>query len=280
MLPIRVVARAIASVALLTGCSLFPSLDDLSSGGDGGATDGTTSFDSRADAVTNDAAPNPDGSTCTCTNLVSAYRFADKNVLGHDWLGNNDMTSLYGAPKQTSVTPPNHTGNSIQLDGTSSVCIENAFTFDSTADHTLCWWSQPTALSDSTNQFAQACGYDTWTSNSGVDYLWRINNCNSGTAANLQVQKVYALGQWTQICQTYEHTPMKRTVVVNGDTNNKVSVVDKVPIVMSTSSPWCIGSYSGSGGFWTGLIYEPLWFNRVLTDQEIQQVYTRGCCLP
>ena len=71
---------------------------------------------------------------------------------------------------------------------------------------------------------------------------------------------------------------MKRSVVVNGQTNQKTTITDTVPIVENTSN-WCIGSY-GSGGYWTGLIYLPMWFNRVLSDAEIQQVYSSACCLP
>lgn len=41
---------------------------------------------------------------------------------------------------------------------------------------------------------------------------------------------------------------------------------------------WCIGSYVGAG-FWTGLIYKPMWFNRILSDAEIQEIYTNRCCV-
>jgi hypothetical protein len=156
--------------------------------------------------------------------------------------------------------------------------LSSGFTFDSTSDHTLCWWSQPAALADSTNQFAQTCGYDTWTANAGVDYLWCINNCNSGTAANLQVPNVYSIGKWVQICQTYKKATLTRTVVIDGSTSTKHVLVDTVPIVESTSGTWCIGSYSG-GGYWTGLIFRPMWFNRALSDAEIQAVAANGCCL-
>ena len=277
------VAWGIGVLALgAAGCSLFPELGNLSSGDGGQGYDASTGSDSAADSAVEaspavDAGADADAS-CSCTNLVSAYRFSDPNNLGQDFFGNNNMVTLQGKPKQSTSTPNGFGGYSIQLDGSSSVCIASGFTFDSTADHTLCWWSEPTALADSTNQFAQACGYDTWTTNAGVDYLWRINNCNGGTPADLKVPGVYSAGKWVQICQTYTRASLKRTVVLNGQTSNKVSVTDTVPIVMSTSN-WCIGAY-GTGGFWTGLIYRPMWFNRVLSDTEMEQVYARGCCLP
>ena len=159
------------------------------------------------------------------------------------------------------------------------VCITSNFTFDSTSDHTLCWWARPDVLADQTNQFAQQCNYDTWTTNSGADYLWHINNCNGGTASDLQVHDAFAVGTWVEICQTYSRASLLRTVVLNGQTSAKYQVTDPSPIVEVSSAQWCIGSY-GSGGYWTGLIYLPLWFDRVLSDTEIQNVYTNTCCLP
>jgi hypothetical protein len=274
----------VAAVTVTAGCGLFPDLGGLS-GGDASATDATTidsgvdaTADSGADASAVDSGPDAPGCT-TCTNMVSLYRFADPNNLGHDSIGANHMMTVHGAPTQSTVTPIGFSGYSIQLDGSSCVCIDSGYTFDSTSDHTLCWWSQPAALGNSTNQFAQACGYDTWTTNSGADYLWRINNCNGGTTIDLQVPNVYAVGKWVQICQTYVKSTLTRTVMIDGQTNVKHVNVDTAPIVESTSSSWCIGAY-GSGGFWTGRIYLPMWFDRVLSDSEIQNVYAGSCCLP
>jgi hypothetical protein len=197
----------------------------------------------------------------------------------HDYFGNNDFTTIHGSPAQSTTTPSGLGGYSMLLDGSSSVCIRTGFTFDSTKDHTLCWWSQPTSLGNSTNQFAQTCGYDTWTTNSGADYLWRINNCNSGTAVDFQIPNVYSAGNWVQICQTYVSATMTRSVMIDGQATKKYTQVDSFPIVEDSSSAWCIGSYDG-GGYWTGFIYLPMWFNRVLTDAEMQQVNKTACCLP
>jgi hypothetical protein len=281
----RVVASGLGLLTIASGCSL---LTDLSGYSGGAEQDASTESDGGPDAATDSATvidsgagidSGADASSCACPGLVSAYRFSDPNSLGRDFLGKNNMSTVHGNPKQSRITPPGLAGDSIQLDGSSAVCIESGFTFDSTADHTLCWWSQPAALADSTNQFAQACAYDSWTTSSGVDYLWRINNCNTGTPANLQVPGVYSVGKWVQICQTYTRASMTRAVVIDGRTSQKVSVTDTVPIVSSPSSNWCIGSY-GDGGFWTGLIYLPMWFKRVLADKEIEQLSATACCLP
>lgn len=273
MLHVRSIVLAIGIAA--AGCGLFPNLDSLSPA-DGGPGEASLPGDSGPDAK--DDAAEEDGATCTCTGLVSAYAFALASDLGRDSLGNNDMVVHNGAPAQSTITPPGLTGYSIQLDGKSDVCIQSGYTFNTNADHTLCWWSQPASLVNDADMFAQTCTYDTWTTNSGTAYLWRINNCNGGTSADLIVSNVYTLSTWVQICQTYSRAALRRTVVVNGQTSAKTSLVDSVPVTTS-SSPWCIGSYGG-GGFWTGLIYGAMWFNRVLSDAEIQQVYGRGCCLP
>jgi concanavalin A-like lectin/glucanase superfamily protein len=268
--------RRLVALAITSGCGLFPDLSGLSDAG----LDATGGIDATPDVV--DAAPDAADSgseaSCSCpANLVSAYLLSDPTTLGHDAVGSNHFTTLYGSPQRSSTVPNGLSGYSIQLDGSSSVCMASGFTFDSTSDHTLCWWSQPTVLGNSTNQFAQDCSYDTWTTSSGADYLWRINNCNGGTTIDFQVPGIYSAGQWTQICQTYTKSTMTRVVVVNGQTAAKLTHVDTAPIVEPASNAWCIGSYGG-GGFWTGFIYRPLWFSRVLSDAEIQEVFANACC--
>ncbi len=177
MLRISGFSAGIGAIALTAGCSLFPDLSGLTSGDAGQSPDVTVGVDAGSEAGADSGSDSStvtdsgtDASTCTCTNMVSAYRFANASNLGHDFLGNNDMTTVHGAPQQSTTVPPGMSGYSIQLDGSSAVCIDAGFTFVSTSDHTLCWWSQPAALANSTNQFAQACAYDTWTTNSGADY--------------------------------------------------------------------------------------------------------------
>jgi hypothetical protein len=276
------IAVGIGVIATLTGCSLFTELDGLQSGSDGGVSTSTdASIGNDASGIDSGSAidSGTDAATCTCTNLVSAYRFSDSSNLGKDFFGNNNMTTATGSPRQSPTTPNGLPGNSIQLDGNSTVCIASGFTFDSTSDHTLCWWAQPAALANGTNQFAQQCGYDTWTTNGGADYLWHINNCNGGTTADLQVPNLYAIGSWVQVCQTYSPVSKTRSVMINGDKTKKLSVTDTGPILEDPSMNWCIGSY-GNGGYWTGLMYLPMWFDRVLSDDEIHDVYTNACCLP
>ena len=281
---VRPAVFASSVVALLASCSLFTDLDGLQSGADAGSLeDATASTDTgAADAETDSGSAidsGADAGSCSCTDIVSAYRFESPSNLGHDFFGVNNMTTTQGTPTQSSVTPNGLPGHSIALDGSSSVCIATGFTFESTADHTLCWWTQPAALANGTNQFAQQCGYDTWTTNSGADYLWHINNCNTGTASDLQVPNLYEVGTWVQICQTYNSASSTRSVTINGDSTKKITVTDPGPILEDPTMNWCIGSY-GNGGFWTGLIYLPIWFNRALSDAEIKNVYTNACCLP
>lgn len=295
-------AFAITVTALTTGCVLLSGAGDLTiDPGDGGGSGGTDTGPGTTDAPSStndgssggtDAPSTPgdsgsetgtgtDGAACVCDGFVSAYRFDTPLQLGHDAFGRNDMTVVHGTPKTSTTTPPGLTGTSLDLDGSSSVCIEAGFTFNASKDHTLCWWANPSALADQKNQFAQTCTYDTWTSNSGANYLWRINNCTASTAANLEVPNVYAVGQWTQICQTYQAATRKRSVVVNGSVAKKISVTDESAIPPSTE-PWCIGAYGGEGpgGFWPGLIYLPMWFDRVLDDSDLAQISRKTCCLP
>lgn len=262
-------------LALTAGCSFITNLDGYTSDAVRELPDATSS-DSGPDGATDEAEAAADAA-CVCPTPISAYRFSDTNQLGHDFVGPNHMTTVRGNPRQSTVTPEGFTGYSIELDGSSTVCIDGGFTFNSAADHTLCWWSRPTALGNGTNQFAQFCSYDTWTANSGVDYVWHLNNCTPNKTPDLQVPSTYEIGTWAHICQTYDRAAMRRTVVRDGMTSAKSEIVDVAPIATSSVDPWCIGSY-GEGGFWNGRIYEPMWFDRVLSDQEIERLHTPACC--
>ena len=245
-------------------------VSDVGAGTDeGGADDGAVT-----DADVIDA--RPDAPVCSCPGLVSAYRFAVPNALGLDSVGTNHMVTVRGAPKQSPITPPGFSGYSLELDGVDdSVCIQSASAFASSAAHTVCWWSQPAAPTNSnTNQFSQRCSYDTWREPSGSHHDWRINNCSAGEPESLRVENIYAVGTWVQICQTYSPLSNTRAVFVNG---SRRAVSSNSPKIEPTDEPWCIGS-SNVDGWWSGRIYLPMWFDRVLSDLEIQQVHAIGCC--
>jgi hypothetical protein len=196
-----------------------------------------------------------------CPGLVSMYTFDEVTNLGHDSIGPNDMTDVVGTPAQASEVPPGQTGHSIQLDGSSSVCTVTTATFAPSSDHTLCWWTKPSpGIGD---QFVQNCTYDTWTGGA-TTLRWTINNCAG--REDFDIPDVYVQDTWVHICQTYQAATRTRTVIVNGQQSyarvdaNAIGVSDK---------PWCIGSY-GNGSFWIGLMYRPMWFDRVLSMGEIQ----------
>ena len=104
----------------------------------------------------------------------------------------------------------------------------------------------------------------------GNDYRWRTRDV-LGTWYYLYAYDVYSIGSWTHICNTYEGSIFNKSVYVDG------SFVDSqiIPDVRSSTARWCIGSYGG-GGYLDGLIYQPLWFDRILSDSEINQIYSNN----
>ena len=203
-------------------------------------------------------------------NLVSIYLFGNLSNIGQDYKRTNHMNeSIRLGFYRSDNVPAGFSGYSISLNGSSTICTNSKFTFNATSDHTLCWWSNPRILKNGGNQFAQMSIYDTWTTTAGKDYMWTINNGNAPTKSQLIVPNVYAAGGWVNICQRYNKTTLIRDVIINGV--NKYTKVD-YPIGRSTAK-WCLGSY-GSGGFWDGNIYQPMWFNRTLDDSEILKIYS------
>ncbi len=202
-------------------------------------------------------------------NLVSIYLFENSGALGQDYKGVNNFTEVASDPAQNTTVPPGFSGYSIELDGNDEVC--NVASFNAAQNHTSCWWSYPSELNDGANQFAQTCFYDTWTIGTAGIYQWRINNCGS-VSQDLNIEGALHLGEWTQFCQTYDSSSINRTVYINGVFNDSIGTV---AIEYDGSQQWCIGGFQ-AGGFWTGNIYKPMWFDRILTSDEILSIYSES----
>jgi DNA-directed RNA polymerase specialized sigma24 family protein len=201
-------------------------------------------------------------------SLVSAYLFDNVSNLGQDYKGANPFPTPGGDPAQNTSVPSGKTGYSLWLDGNDEICLDGTLaTFRANQSHTLCWWARPGDLAANGNQFAQNCYYDTWAVSSG-EYAWTVNNCDS--AENIIVPSVFSVGTWVQICNIY-YGNSTRSVVINGSTAEKTTIVDANPI-NGTTDNWCLGSYGG-GGYFNGSLYSPVWFNRTLSDAEILSLY-------
>ena len=205
------------------------------------------------------------------TSLVSVYEFSDALNLGTDTKGNNNMDSEYGIPVQNTNVPSGFSGNSVELAGAESLSILSGSTLDQTQNHTLCWFAYPTP-SISGNQFSKASNYDTWPV-STTGYRWATNT--AGGWDYLDILGIYTVDQWVYICNVYDASGLAKSVYVDGAFADSSVLVEGIS---ASSGPWSIGSYCFSalscGAFWQGLIYQPMWFDRVLSGTEINQLYT------
>jgi hypothetical protein len=205
-------------------------------------------------------------------NLVSIYLFDNVNDLGADYNGVNSMSTSYTGspagndPEQSTDVPSGFSGYSIDLDGDDSVCISSGATFNPSQSHTLCWWTKPNSL-DTRDQFAQYGNYDSWVQ-SGGNYRWSTKNLDSSWNY-LDISSVYSIGQWTHICNNYNSSTLTKTVYVDGVERGS-QVVNGI---VFSNNRWCIGSY-GTGSFLNGKIFQPVWFDKSLTSEEINQVYS------
>ncbi|NLD46665.1 MAG: hypothetical protein GX660_05630, partial [Clostridiaceae bacterium] len=199
-------------------------------------------------------------------NLISVYKFENSGNLGLDTKYNNNMSTV-GDPAQSSIVPSGKTGYSIELDGNDQTCIRSGFTFDPSADHTMCFWVMKTNFAGEGNVFAQHCVYDTW--DEGYDYLFTANNCYNGESAS--IANVFSLNQWVHICQKYNSTTRNMTFYINGNENS--SHVLSNPIQYHSDQAWCIGGCDG-GCWMTGNVFEPMWFDEILSSNEISSIYS------
>lgn len=193
--------------------------------------------------------------------------------LGDDYKGNNHMDSISGSPAQSTNVPAGFSGYSVELEvGTWDwLCIESGYTFDPTQDHSLCFWANPSSMGVRRSPFGQKCYYDNLTSDDGTSHIWIINMCPLGgpDKREFEVLNVYSQNTWVHVCHTYNSSELTRQIVING--TNKYTEIDDVPLNYLTGSFWCISNY---GGHWDGYIFKPMWFDRILLDNEINSIYS------
>jgi hypothetical protein len=204
------------------------------------------------------------------SNLVSIYLFDNTNNLGADYKGTNSMTTAYSRspsqndPAQSSDIPAGFTGVSIDLDGNDSFCTTSTTTFNPSQDHTLCFWVKPNVFTG--EAFAQFTNYDSWILSRGT-YKWATKNLTSTSFSNLELSLGSAVGNWIHVCNRYD-SPTTKNVYINGI----LIGTQNVDGIKSSTKAWCIGSY-GVSGFINGKVFQPIWFNRTLTEEEINKIY-------
>jgi hypothetical protein len=205
-------------------------------------------------------------------NLVSVYEFADAGNLGFDTRGVNTMdytNDQTGTPLQSSIVPSGFSGYSVAMDGEDALCVLSG-TFDQTSDHTLCWWARPTSIGTN-NHFSLASNYDT--DNEGTTYTWSTRH-SSGDFFYVDVPNAHVIDTWTHICNTYDASENNKSVFVEGIIANSA-----IQEIASKTGYWGIGAYCTetiTGRRYVGNIFQPMWFDRVLTAQEINNLHTNN----
>lgn len=218
-------------------------------------------------------------------NLVSHYQF-DNNLT--DSVGSFNLSNVTGGGRDNvtfnssiSLAGGNIT-NAVVFNGNNYVRSGNTSQFQN-GNFTIAFWARP----DNNAQEAPLVIHTNNDNNTEMIFMsgrdLRVYNENNGTELlENRVQNAYTEGNWLHIGWTYDATTLTSTLFINGNTvtdthNNGLAAGAQIAgqLILGrradTTSP--INAYSG-------LLADLQIYDGVLTQSEINTIYTSGAVIP
>ncbi len=206
--------------------------------------------------------PNPDNGDDA---LVSWWKFNENSgSTVADSKGNNNGTVL--GPQWTSNGAE---GSALTFDGQNDfVLVSNADNLNVTDQITLMAWANTKE-----NKTAKIVEKGDWDGNSLLQDHWNGWAAQIRTASNKSYSINWSNGipvynEWYHLALTYNGSVMK--LFVNGQLTNSKQVSGKLHV---NGRDFVIGSNNGAQKFFNGSIDDVRFFNKALTQTEIQAIY-------
>ena len=206
--------------------------------------------------------PNPDNGDDV---LVSWWKFNENSgSTAADSKGNNNGTIL--GPQWTSDGAE---GSALTFDGQNDfVLVSNADNLNVTNQITLMAWANTKE-----NKTAKIVEKGDWDGNSLLQDHWNGWAAQIRTASNKSYSINWGNGipvynEWYHLALTYNGSVMK--LFVNGQLANSKQVSGKLHV---NGRDFVIGSNNGAQKFFNGSIDDVRFFNKALTQTEIQAIY-------
>lgn len=206
--------------------------------------------------------PNPDNGDDA---LVSWWKFNENSgSTAADSKGNNNGTIL--GPQWTSDGAE---GSALTFDGQNDfVLVSNADNLNVTNQITLMAWANTKE-----NKTAKIVEKGDWDGNSLLQDHWNGWAAQIRTASNKSYSINWGNGipvynEWYHLALTYNGSVMK--LFVNGQLANSKQVSGKLHV---NGRDFVIGSNNGAQKFFNGSIDDVRFFNKALTQTEIQAIY-------
>ena len=153
-------------------------------------------------------------------------------------------------------------GRALDFDGASSDVDLNAQITDFSNPFTISTWIKPDTIAAGARQIFYG-GADVQFYQNNNDLIYRT--AGDGT----QLDNIFLVGVWSYIVVTYDGTDIKLY-------NNGVLGATETKTAGNTPADRHIGSVDGSSEFFSGIIDETRIYNRVLSLQEIKDLYNEG----
>ena len=152
----------------------------------------------------------------------------------------------------------------------------NSFSFN-------CWIKRDSSTASiimSKQDTSSVAGY--WLYVNGSNYL-QVNMISAAIANRIDtyVAQTLSTGVWYMITQTYNGNSNVSglELYINGTKKTKTTTMNTLTASMKTPStvPWCLGGYSRGGGLtFRGYVDESGMWNRVLSQDEVTELYNSG----
>ena len=210
------------------------------------------------------------------------------------WPGEGNAADIFGSNSGTLVGAaafaPGKTGQAFSFDGSSAVVdVPDNATLDVTTSFTLAAWIKPSVMPvypnaelvmskvGGTNNLN---GYQMAAANiDGTNKIW----CGFNEGGNIWPQHTAVggsipVGAWSYIACTYDHNML--AVYQDGQLVGSTTIGPVT--VANTSSHFKLGSDDVGLQFYSGLIDEPMIFDRALSGAELSSIYDAGgnVCVP
>lgn len=219
-------------------------------------------------------------------NIVSHYQFDDDLI---DSIGSFNLTNILGGDRvevtftDTISLAGGNITNAVVFNGNNYVRSGNTSQFQN-GNFTIAFWARP----DNNAQEAPLAIHTNDNNNTEMIFMsgrdLRVYNENNGTELlENRVQNAYTEGSWLHIGWTYDATTLTSTLFINGDTvtdthNNGLAAGAQI------AGQLILGRRADSGlsnqNPYSGMLADLQIYDGVLTQSEINTIYTSGAVIP
>lgn len=214
------------------------------------------------------------------TGLVSYWKFDESSGNAADSYGVNTLTNNNTATYTTGII-----NNGTDLEASSSqyfsIADASQVGLDFTTDFSFSFWAKPETISGGSYVIAKCTGLSTQCiyriilSSTTFNLAIGVNS-SAGTSQNFTGITV-PIGVFQHYVLTYDLSAGEASLYINGELHSTLSGFPTS--LINSTSPFTIGSNADPSAFFDGVIDEVGAWSKVLTAEEVTNLYNGGTAL-